>query len=106
MNIDQTPTAATNPSTTEDPKQQNNDNSNPQQGPGIVRRSASVATASHPHSDSASFTTVKKKDTRKLFVGGLPSDGAYVLAFINSTHPCYRQCSYLTHICTMTILLQ
>jgi hypothetical protein len=88
MNIDQTPPAATNPSTTEDSKPQNNDNSNPQQGPGIVRHSAYVDTASHPHSDSASFTTLKKKDTRKLFVGGLPSDGTYVLAFLNSAHSC------------------
>jgi hypothetical protein len=90
MNIDQTVPAATNPSTTEDPKQQNNDNSNPQQGPGIVRHSASVETASHPHphSDSASFTTVKEKDTRKIFVGGLPSDGTYILEILNTTQPC------------------
>jgi hypothetical protein len=84
MDIVKTPPAATNPSSTEDSKQQTldkpsrtNDNSNPQQGPGSVQHSESVKSASQ--SDSASITTVKvpptKKDSRKLFVGGLPSDG-------------------------------
>lgn len=93
MSIDQTPPPATNSSTTEDPKPQepeSNDNSNPQQGTGIVRHSASVKAASHPH--SASFTTLKipptKKDARKLFVGGLPSDGTYATACLKSTYPC------------------
>jgi hypothetical protein len=97
MDIDQTPPAATNPSSTDDSKQQTldkpsrNDNSNPQQGPGSVL-SESVKSASQ--SDSASITTLKlpptKKDSRKLFVGGLPSDGTYgyALAFPNSTYPC------------------
>jgi hypothetical protein len=88
MNIDQTPPAATNPSTTEDSKQQKlekpsrNDNSNPQQGPGSVRHSDAVKSASH--SDSASISTLKipptRKDSRKLFVGGLPSDGTYCIS--------------------------
>jgi hypothetical protein len=97
MNIDQTPPAATSPLTTEDSKQETldkpsrtNDNSNPQQGPGSVHHSDSVKTASR--SDSASITTVKipptKKDSRKLFVGGLPSDGTYALAFLKSIYPC------------------
>jgi hypothetical protein len=84
MDIDQTPPAATDPSSTEDTKQQTldkpsrNDNSNPQQGPGSVQHSESVKSASQSDSTSV-LSTLKlpptKKDSRKLFVGGLPSDG-------------------------------
>jgi hypothetical protein len=86
MRIDKAPPTTTNRSTTEDLKPEKtscNDNSNPQQGTGVlVRQSASAKTTYRPHSPrSVSRSTLRippmEKDARKLFVGGLPSDGMY-----------------------------
>jgi len=90
-----------NNSTTEiSPCQENckkNDNSNPQQGTGVRTPSPSVdakVASMKPNDPSASAktgsrpdsTTMRspstKKDSRKLFVGGLPSDGESTMGYV------------------------
>jgi hypothetical protein len=114
MSIDQTLPTTTNSSTNDDPKPEmpekssRNDNSNPQQGAGVVRHSASVKAASHPHSVSRANLKIPPtmKDARKLFVGGLPPDGTYALAFLNSKYIYAEKSALISPVPTMTILLQ
>jgi hypothetical protein len=54
-----------------------NDNSNPQQGTGVHRTSASSSAKPQPAAPQRVTLLIPPtvKDARKLFVGGLPSDG-------------------------------
>lgn len=68
------------PTATEPPKC--NDNSNPQQGTGGARSTPKSPegapqpqASSGPYSRPSLLVPPTKKDERKLFVGGLPSDG-------------------------------
>lgn len=70
---------------------QRNDNSNPQQGTGGLAKQSSDSSSEKPHNGAPTSTTVPntetrkaltvppfKKDSRKLFVGGLPADSKFL----------------------------
>ena len=63
------------------PNATTNDNSNPQQGSGGSKNRGMTAAPSPPtqHGDQRQEFKIPptKKDARKLFVGGLPSDGMF-----------------------------
>lgn len=95
-----------------------NDNSNPQQG--TSSRGARVAAQSHQSAEAAAPTALvssfprpqqpilqrpslkippTKKDDRKLFVGGLPSDGKFLISFLcDDGFRVNRRISWLTRL--------
>lgn len=79
------------PSSEKSPATQTNDNSNPQQGSGrgIMSTAEQASGGDGPPSDNAAKGAgarmgpmkypPSKKDSRKLFVGGLPADGTWMI---------------------------